>query len=45
MLHDSATIQANHERFISRVAESEVVWGLQSPTMERLRGALKRQGE
>ena len=31
MLHDSATIQANHERFVSRVAESEVVWGLQAP--------------
>lgn len=30
MLHDSATIQANHERFVSRVAESEVVWGLQA---------------
>jgi hypothetical protein len=32
MLHDSATIQANHERFVSRVAESEVVWALQAPT-------------
>jgi hypothetical protein len=32
MLHDSATIQANHERFVSRVAESEVLWGLQAPT-------------
>lgn len=32
MLHDSATIQANHDRFVSRVAESEVVWGLQAPT-------------
>jgi hypothetical protein len=32
MLHDSATIQANHERFVSRVVESEVVWGLQAPT-------------
>jgi hypothetical protein len=31
MLHDSATIRANHERFVSRVAKSEVVWGLQSP--------------
>lgn len=32
MLHDSATIQLNHERFVSRVAESEVVWALQAPT-------------
>jgi hypothetical protein len=32
MLHDSATIQANHERFVSRVAESEVIWGLQGRT-------------
>jgi hypothetical protein len=32
MLHDSATIQANHERFVSRVADSEVVWGLEAPT-------------
>ncbi len=32
MLHDSATIQANHERFVSRMAESEVVWGLQAPS-------------
>jgi hypothetical protein len=32
MFHDSATIHANHERFISRVAELEVVWGLQSRT-------------
>lgn len=31
MLHDAATIQANHERFISRVVESEIVWGLQAP--------------
>jgi hypothetical protein len=32
MLHDSATIQANHDRFVFRVAESEVVWGLQTPS-------------
>lgn len=32
MLHDSATVQANHERFVSRVVESEVVWGLQAPS-------------
>ena len=32
MLHDSATIQANHDRFVSRVAQSEVVWGLQAPS-------------
>jgi hypothetical protein len=32
MLHDSATIQSNHERFVSRVAESEVVWGFQAPS-------------
>jgi hypothetical protein len=30
MLHDTATIQANHERFIQRVAEAEEVWGLAS---------------
>src|SRR4051794_7790622 len=32
MLHDSATIRANHERFVARVAELEVVWGLQAPS-------------
>ena len=32
MLHDSATIQANHERFVSRVVASEVVWGLHAPS-------------
>ena len=31
MLHDAATINANHDRFISRVAASEIVWGLRSP--------------
>ena len=28
MLHDTGTLRANHERFISRVAESEIVWAL-----------------
>ena len=32
MLHDCATIGANHERFVSRVTESEVVWGLETAT-------------
>lgn len=32
MLHDSATIQANHDRFVSRVAASEVVWVLEAPS-------------
>jgi len=32
MLHDAADIQANHERFVSRVAVSEIVWALKSPT-------------
>jgi hypothetical protein len=32
MLHDAATIRANHERFVERVAEKEVVWGLASAT-------------
>src|SRR5688572_15034426 len=31
MLHDAATIRANHERFVARVAEKEIVWGLASP--------------
>ena len=30
MLHDAATIRANHERFVARVAESEVAWALKS---------------
>ena len=29
MLHDAATIRANHDRFVARVAETEVVWGLE----------------
>ena len=32
MLHDAATMQANHDRFIARVTETEVVWGLASGT-------------
>jgi hypothetical protein len=32
MLHDRATIQANHDRFIARVIESEQVWALKGPT-------------
>src|SRR4051794_16619526 len=31
MLHDAATIRGNHERFVQRAAEQEVVWGLASP--------------
>jgi hypothetical protein len=30
MLHLSADLQANYDRFISRVSESKVVWGLLS---------------
>ena len=30
MPHDVATLRANHDRFVARVAETEVVWGLQS---------------
>ena len=30
MLHDAATLKANHDRFVRRVAETEVVWALQS---------------
>jgi hypothetical protein len=30
MLHLTADSQANHERFVRRVRESEVVWGLKS---------------
>ena len=32
MLHDNATIQANHERFVARAVEAEVVWYLKSGT-------------
>lgn len=28
MLHERATLQANHERFVRRVIEHEVIWGL-----------------
>ena len=30
MPHDPATLRANHDRFVARVAATEVVWGLQS---------------
>ena len=29
MLHDAATIRAHHNRFVTRVVETEVVWGLE----------------
>jgi hypothetical protein len=32
MLHDVATIELNHERFVSRVAETERLWGLSAPS-------------
>jgi hypothetical protein len=32
MLHDEAACRENHERFIARVLESEIVWGLRGPT-------------
>lgn len=31
MLHQVAQLQENHDRFVTRVAANEVVWGLEGP--------------